>query len=151
MEKNYELTLNGKHALDIARSFYESEGEWGRRMLCHIVDVAHSFEQEDEQVISLLGCLLPFTSCTKEDLLLCGIEEHIIEYLDILYRLDGESFPDYISRISNSPIVAKVKKRDMEITLSANHFFLGAMGGKVPEPTQKALSKAIRQLDSHSL
>ena len=67
----------------------------------------------DARSVAWLHDILEDTNETVESLSEHGVEEHIVEAIELLTKKTGESYQDYLSKIKENPLAKKVKIADM--------------------------------------
>lgn len=92
----------------------------GKRYINHLIRVSDACSSARQKVVALLHDVIEDTDYTIDDL---RNAEHIKDYLEIieavdaLTRRDGESYMDFIRRVSKNGIALCVKIRDLEDNL----------------------------------
>lgn len=71
-------------------------------------------EYSDEHVVALLHDILEDTDCTVDVLKREGISQEIIDSIVDVTRKDGETYADFIIRVSKSETAKHVKMCDLE-------------------------------------
>lgn len=96
--------------------FTDKVDKAGEPYLYHLLYVSDHVETEAEKIVGLLHDLVEDTDITFEDLLDVGFSDEVVDALRIITKMEGESYPDFITRIieSNNIIAIRVKKVDME-------------------------------------
>src|SRR4051812_10261003 len=103
------------YALKVAEAALgNKEDRAGRPYMSHVVRVWQqvSFEEIPVQVAAILHDVVEDSSVT-----ILGLRKkfgrEIAEAVDALTRRQGETYNDYITRLSKNPIAVKVKKADL--------------------------------------
>lgn len=82
--------------------------------ILHPLRVMLRMKSEEEQIIAVLHDVVEDTPYTLERLRELGYSEEILAALDCLTRREGESYQEFIERISQNPIARRVKLADLE-------------------------------------
>tara|TARA_R110002124_G_scaffold128157_2_gene288520 strand:+ start:5841 stop:6311 length:471 start_codon:yes stop_codon:yes gene_type:complete len=102
-------------AMDLAVSAHKDQvDDAGKAYILHPLRLMMKFEDVSHQVAALLHDVLEDTGYTREYLIAAGIHETTVEALVALKRVKGESYSDYITRLSKNPIAVQVKMADIE-------------------------------------
>jgi hypothetical protein len=81
--------------------------------ILHVLRVMLRLEGENERVAAALHDLLEDTSVTAEDLRAEGFAPEVIAAVQALTKREGETYEDFIRRVSTNPIAARVKLADL--------------------------------------
>lgn len=69
-------------------------------------------------VVALLHDTIEDTAVTADDLLTLGISDRLVDAVQVLTKLDGETYFEYIHRVAFDPFARTVKLADLEENLS---------------------------------
>jgi (p)ppGpp synthase/HD superfamily hydrolase len=89
----------------------------------HPIRVSKKMNSKLFKTVALLHDLVEDTSCTLEDLECFGQE--VVEAVDAITHRDGESYQEYIKRLSHNKIASAVKLEDIKDNLNdrpSEHF-----------------------------
>lgn len=86
----------------------------GKPYILHPVRLMLALETEDEMAAALLHDVLEDSDYTAEDLKAEGIPEKVIQIVEYLTRAEGESYDDFIRRVSGNRLATRVKMKDLE-------------------------------------
>lgn len=88
----------------------------GVAYIFHPVRVASTFSDETLQTIAVLHDVVEDTAVTLVDLDM-QFPQGVVNAVDALTRRDGETYPDFILRVSRNPLARKVKIADIRDNL----------------------------------
>ena len=88
----------------------------GNPAILHVLAVGLMGENELEQKVGFLHDVVEDTDLTIEDLRKMGVEEEVLEAVDLLTHQEGISYEDYVKNIllSGNEIAIQVKVNDLE-------------------------------------
>ena len=88
----------------------------GNPAILHVLAVGLMGENELEQKVGFLHDVVEDTDLTIEDLRKMGVEEDVLEAVDLLTHREGISYEDYVRNIllSGNEIAIQVKVNDLE-------------------------------------
>ena len=106
-EEEYERVKNTKELIYksleiVTRVFSDKEDKGGFPYIIHLLKVYSCVSDYNEKVCALLHDIIEDTDVTYDDLRKVGYSEEIIEILEILTKIKGEDYGDYIKRIIDS-------------------------------------------------
>lgn len=107
----------------------------GERYVCHPIRVANKCSSGRQQAVALLHDVVEDTKVTLDDLRndsVVGRYPEVIEAVDALTRRKGESYMDFIRRVSENGLALCVKIRDLEDNLDCK---------RLPSMTEKDWSR----------
>jgi (p)ppGpp synthase/HD superfamily hydrolase len=79
----------------------------------HPLHIAEQMQSEDAVVVALLHDVLEDSKYTAEDLLKDGIPTRCVEAIQLLTRVDGSDYMDYINSLKDNRIALIVKRADL--------------------------------------
>ena len=86
----------------------------GKPMILHAERVAGRGENPEERIVGWLHDVVEDTHWTLEDLKNEGFQEEVVEAIDHLSRREGETYREFIERISRHPLATLVKMNDLK-------------------------------------
>lgn len=89
-----------------------------RPYILHVIEVMMRGESTDERIVGVLHDILEDTKCTVDELHRCGIRGHNINAIIAITRVDGETYRDYIRRVSTNELATRVKIYDLTLNLA---------------------------------
>ena len=137
MQRRTESLLRGslgktlEKAIMIATEAHKGQTDKaGKPYILHPLRVMGKMESTSEQIVAVLHDLLEDTSWTKEDLTREGFDDEIIQAVDHLTRDEehGETYDDFIKRVSKNKLATRVKLADLEDNMDVTR--LGALTQK---------------------
>lgn len=116
-------------ALQIAyNAHHEQLDKGGNAYFLHPVFVALQMDTEEEKITGILHDVIEDTDITLEDLKRQGFSENVIAAVDAMTRRDGETYMEFIKRLSVNEIARRVKIQDIRNNMDLS---------RIPEPTKK--------------
>lgn len=104
-----------KKAMDIAYKAHEGQvDKGGMPYIFHPIHVAERVDTEYEICVALLHDTIEDTYITLDTLRDYGFPERVIEAVDAMSRRKGETYRQYILRVKEDCIAAKVKAIDLK-------------------------------------
>ena len=102
-------------ALEIAWDAHRGQvDKAGRPYISHPLTVASKMDTEEEIAAALLHDVVEDSRYTLDDLRKAGIPEEVLEAVRLLTRSPEEDYFDYVRRVKENPIAAKVKMADLQ-------------------------------------
>lgn len=92
----------------------------GEPYILHPLRTLARTRNRKEQIVALLHDIVEDTYYKIEHLRKHGFSDDIIEAIDYLTRKEGETYNDFIERISENELAAKVKLLDLEDNMDLN-------------------------------
>ena len=86
----------------------------GKPYILHPLRLMMSLDDEVEMISALLHDVIEDSDTTEEDLMKAGIPVESIEIIGYLTKQAGESYDDFIKRISAHKKASRVKIKDIE-------------------------------------
>ena len=108
IEKAIEIALNA-HA--------GQKDKAGKAYILHPLRVMAKMDTEEEMAVAVLHDVIEDSATTKEQLLAEGIPHRVVEAVQTLTKSSGESYVQFIDRVLENELAAKVKKVDIEDNL----------------------------------
>ena len=99
----------------------------GAPYILHPIRVMLACEGEKEKIVALLHDTLEDTALTAADLRCAGFSEEIVQAVCCLTRGQKEDYMDYIARICENALAARVKYADLQDNLDIR---------RIPNPTE---------------
>lgn len=93
---------------------YGATDRYGEPYILHPLRVMHQVDTEIEKTVAILHDVIEDTSHTLDDLRQAGYPVTVVDALDALTRREGETYADYVERLSPNPIARQVKIADLE-------------------------------------
>ncbi|WP_302593571.1 GTP pyrophosphokinase [Faecalibaculum rodentium] len=100
----------------------------GQPYFLHVEAVADSVAGERQKAAAYLHDSLEDTNLTADDLRKYGVNQDVIRLIQLLTRGPGESYQDYIRRLSRDPEAGKIKLADLRHNADLS---------RIPQPTEK--------------
>jgi (p)ppGpp synthase/HD superfamily hydrolase len=86
----------------------------------HPIAVSQLLTTDDEKIVALLHDVLEDTHYDDKRLALLGVPTHLINSIQWLTKIKGESYEDYLRNLSCCGIATKIKLADMFHNMSDN-------------------------------
>ncbi|WP_028104156.1 GTP pyrophosphokinase [Pseudoduganella violaceinigra] len=93
------------------------EDKSGRPYILHPLRLMLKFEDEVEQVVSVLHDVVEDGDVTLDELRQLGLPEIAVAAIDCLSKRAGERYEDFISRLSSNALARKIKIEDIKDNL----------------------------------
>lgn len=123
-------------ALHIAKTAHRGQlDKGGNPYILHPIAVSQLVDSEEEKIVALLHDVVEDTDITLEYLKLAGFSDNIIAAVSVLTKQPGVSYDDYISKLKENPIAARVKVADITHNSDIS---------RIPNPTEKDLERIKR-------
>ncbi len=101
-------------ALQLAKEAHKNQfDKAGKPYLEHLLTVANGLSNDTEKVVALLHDIVEDTEYTLNDLRLKGFPEDVVMAVDSITKRNGESYDNYLHRVSQNPIATHVKLVDL--------------------------------------
>jgi len=118
MESTGQRTLIEK-SIAIALEAHDGQKDrYGNPYILHALTVGLGGSSEAEIVAGILHDVVEDSDYTLQDLAKRGISESIIVCVDALTKRDGEKYDEYINRVLENHVAARIKLRDLEHNLA---------------------------------
>ena len=121
-----------------AKGHMGQQDKGGHPYILHPVRVMLQCKTIEEKTVAMLHDLLEDTDITAEDLKKEGFPEHIVAAVCCLTKTAGEDYMDYIERICQNKLAARVKLADLTDNMDLNR-----LPGLTPKDFQR-LEKYLR-------
>lgn len=105
VEKSLELAL---------RAYAGKKDKAGKTYILHPLRLMNRMESEEEIAVALLHDVIEDSCITAQDLLSEGLPTTVVEAVKYLTRHSGESYDDFITRVSENELATKIKVVDIE-------------------------------------
>lgn len=107
-----------RRAYDLAVLYHEGQvDKLGAPYMEHIKAVAQGVSSVEEKIVAFLHDILEDTICTREVLLAEGIPAYLIDSVESMTRREGETYKEFIRRVSLDAIARAVKLSDLKHNL----------------------------------
>jgi len=102
-------------SLEIALKAYSGQKDKaGKTYILHPLRLMAKMETEEEMSVALLHDVIEDSNLTAQDLLNNGIPSNIVNAVQVLTKLSGESYENFIERVLENKLASKIKKADIE-------------------------------------
>lgn len=85
----------------------------GRPYILHPLRLMLSFESTTEQIVAVLHDVVEDTAVTLDRLRDLGFDPDVVAAINALTRRDGETYEEFIDRVSVDPLATRIKLRDL--------------------------------------
>ena len=110
----------------------------GHPYILHPTRVMLSCKTVEEKTVAMLHDLLEDTAYTEDDLWEEGFSAEVIEAVVCLTKTEGEEYADYVERVCQNKLAARVKLADLKDNMDLNR-----LPGLTPKDFQR-LEKYLR-------
>ena len=118
-----------ERARKIAEKAHQGQADkGGQPYILHPLRVAEKCEQTEEKIAALLHDVLEDSEYTLEDLKKEGFSDEILKALVCLTHREGEGYMEYIERVCENPLAARVKYADLQDNMDIS---------RIPNPAEK--------------
>lgn len=101
-------------ALSIAVAAHRGQRDKaGKPYILHPLRLMHKCATETEMIVAVLHDVLEDTEITADQFEREGFGQDVIQALECLTKVKGESYPDFIKRVSTNPLARRVKLLDL--------------------------------------
>jgi len=133
------MTPLEQKAYGIARSaHWGQKDKEGEDYLLHPMRVSAKGKSEKERILGLLQDVVEDTDITLEDLSEEGFSKEIVDAVDALTKREGESDPQYLTRVKENELARGVKLYDIEDNADPERL------AKLDRETRERLTKKYR-------
>lgn len=102
-------------SLTIALNAYSGQRDKaGKTYILHPLRIMSKMHSEYEMSVALLHDVIEDSDYSAEDLLAEGIPFEVVEAVQLLTKVDGDSYDQFINRITGNVLAVKVKLADIE-------------------------------------
>lgn len=105
IEKSLEIAL---------RAYAGQKDKAGRTYILHPLRLMNQMGSEEEMAVALLHDAIEDSDMTAEELLNQGIPKSVVDAVRCLTRRTGETYDDFITRVSQNALALKIKMADIE-------------------------------------
>jgi (p)ppGpp synthase/HD superfamily hydrolase len=98
----------------VAEKFYGVLDKGGQPYILHCLRVMLPQTDDTDRQVALLHDVVEDTDVTLEYLLQQGFSEQVVSAVDALTHRDGESYAQYVIRLSQSEVATRVKLADLQ-------------------------------------
>lgn len=106
-----------EETLRIALAAHEGQKDLdGKPVILHIMAVGAAGKNEVEQKVGILHDIIEDTGMTQDDLRTCGVDEEVLDAVELLTRQDRDTYEDYIGKLveSGNETAMRVKLYDLD-------------------------------------
>lgn len=130
-------------AIALAAQYHEGQTDkGGRPYIFHPLRLMLKALTEEEQIVAVLHDTIEDTDLTLDDLRREGFSDEIVEAIDRLSRRDDETYHEFILRIKENRLAARVKILDIQDNMDLTRI------KKPSDKDRKRLEKYSRALDT---
>ena len=123
-------------SLEIALKAYSGQKDKaGKTYILHPLRIMSKMESEYEISTALLHDVIEDSDYTAENLLAEGIPREVVEAVQLLSKIEGETYDQFIDRIVGNALASKIKLADIEDNI--NLLRLDSVGEKDLERVTK--------------
>jgi len=102
-------------SLEIALKAYSGQKDKaGKTYILHPLRIMNEMETEEEISVALLHDVIEDSNYTAEDLLNNNIPSDVVDAVQSLTKVKGESYEEFIERVLKNKLATKVKIADIE-------------------------------------
>lgn len=104
-----------EQSLEVALKAYTGQKDKaGKTYILHPLRIMAQMETEQEMAVALLHDVIEDSTYTADDLLKLQIPAEVVDAVQCLTRVRGETYDEFIDRVLKNPIASKIKKADIE-------------------------------------
>jgi (p)ppGpp synthase/HD superfamily hydrolase len=104
-----------EEAIGVATAFHEGQVDKnGDVYILHPIRVMLRFTDPIERAAAVLHDVVEDTVLSLAYLKSHGFPERVVELVDLLTRMHGEKYMDYLERIATDPVAMRIKIADVE-------------------------------------
>ena len=105
-------------AIELAIKYHKGQiDKGGNPYILHSLEVMNNVDRIESKIVAMLHDIIEDTECTVDTLREWGIDEDIIESINILTHKEGMSYMEYITEISYDLIAIEVKLADLKCNM----------------------------------
>lgn len=86
----------------------------GKTYILHPLRLMAKMDNEFEMAVALLHDVIEDSAYTSKDLLNQGIPRAVVDAVQVLTKIEGERYDQFIARVMKNPLATKVKVADIE-------------------------------------
>jgi len=105
IEKSLEIAL---------KAYLGQKDKAGQPYILHPLRIMAKMETEDEMSVAILHDVIEDSDYTANDLLHEGIPSNVVEAVQLLSKVEGENYDQFVDRVLTNNLASKVKKADIE-------------------------------------
>jgi (p)ppGpp synthase/HD superfamily hydrolase len=105
IEKSLEIAL---------RAYKGQKDKAGETYILHPLRIMAKMTSAEEMSVALLHDVIEDSDITAEELLNDGIPDVVVEAVEALTKMQGETYDQFVERVKTNPLAAKVKVADIE-------------------------------------
>ena len=105
IEKSLQIAL---------RAYTGQKDKAGKTYILHPLRLMNRMESDEEMAVALLHDVIEDSEITEKDLLKEGIPSEVVDAVKCLTKRKGESYDDFITRVSKNDLASKIKIVDIE-------------------------------------
>ena len=105
IEKSLEIAL---------KAYLGQTDKAGKTYILHPLRLMAKMETEEEMSVALLHDVIEDSNFTAEDLINKGIPSIVVDAVQCLTKIHGESYDNFLERVLENKLAAKIKKADIE-------------------------------------
>lgn len=103
-----------KNVLQFAKAKHQGQvDKSGAPYVQHVIRVARKTKSLDEKILALLHDTLEDTETTLEEIIDLGVDNKIIEALQLLTHQKGSDYQEYLTKIKKNSLAKTVKLADI--------------------------------------
>lgn len=103
--------------------------------ICHILRVVNRMDTIEQKIVAMLHDVIEDTPVTKEVLIEMGFPNNIVNAVEAISKIPGETYDDYLSRLCYNKLALQVKIADMTDN------YTNSLRGEPNEKTAKRVAK----------
>lgn len=92
----------------------------GQPYILHPLRLMLKFQNENERVVAVLHDVVEDSNVTLDELRQQGFSEMVVTAIDLLSKKTGESYEDFIVRLSSNQLAKRVKVEDIKDNLDVS-------------------------------
>ena len=105
-------------AIELATKYHKGQiDKGGNAYILHPLEVMNNVDRIESKIVAVLHDIIEDTECTIDILREWGIDEDIIESINILTHKEDISYMEYITEISYNFIATEVKLADLKCNM----------------------------------
>lgn len=112
--QTYDMDIIEKSLKIALEAYAGKKDKAGKTYILHPLRIMANMETEDEMSVALLHDVIEDSKFTDEDLLDIGIPENIVKAVNLLTKVEGQSYEQFIQNLLINQLAVKVKKADIE-------------------------------------
>ena len=102
-------------SLEIALIAYAGQKDKaGKTYILHPLRIMAKMNTDDERAVAILHDVIEDSDYTAEDLLSQGLPSNIVEAVQVLSKIENETYDQFVVRVKSNELATKVKIADIE-------------------------------------